>query len=151
MSVLPNFNKFKTDKLSQNLPVMGIFNKLFSQDDNKVNASSAISWNDLTELKQLDGIISESQDTPVLIFKHSTRCAISRMALRQFEQEYSIDADTVKPYFLDLLEHRDISNEIANRFDVVHQSPQLILIKDGKAVYNTSHSDIDAEAVKNKI
>jgi bacillithiol system protein YtxJ len=51
----------------------------------------------------------------------------------------------VTPYFLDLLEHRDISNEIVIRFGVVHQSPQLILIKDGKAVYNASHSDIASE------
>ena len=137
--------------MSQNLPVMGIFNKLFSDKDNKVNASSSISWNELTELKQLNEIATESNEMPVLIFKHSTRCAISRMALKQFEQEYDIDADTVKPYFLDLLEHRDISNEIANRFNVVHQSPQLILIKEGNAMYTTSHSDISAEEVKERI
>ena len=130
---------------------MGIFNKLFSDKDNKVNASSSISWNELTELKQLNEIATESNEMPVLIFKHSTRCAISRMALKQFEQEYDIDADTVKPYFLDLLEHRDISNEIANRFNVVHQSPQLILIKEGNAMYTTSHSDISAEEVKERI
>lgn len=151
MSVLKNSNKFKTDKLSQNLPVMGIFNKLFSDKDNKVNASSSISWNELTELKQLNEIATESNEMPVLIFKHSTRCAISRMALKQFEQEYDMDADTVKPYFLDLLEHRDISNEIASRFNVVHQSPQLILIKEGNAMYTTSHSDISAEEVKERV
>ena len=54
-------------------------------------------------------------------------------------------------YFLDLLAHRSISNEVAERFGVVHQSPQLIVIKDGKAVYDASHSDIDAEALKSKI
>lgn len=52
--------------------------------------------------------------------------------------------DNVVLYFLDLIEHRDISNEIATRFGVVHQSPQLIVIKDGKAVYNDSHESIDA-------
>lgn len=130
---------------------MGLFNKFFGDSDNKVNSSSSNIWNSLTEMQQLDEIAEKSNDVPVIIFKHSTRCAISRMALRQFEQEYGIDADKAKPYFLDLLEHRDISNEIANRFNVVHQSPQLILIKGGKAVYNTSHGDISVEAVKDKI
>ncbi|TNF08335.1 MAG: DUF2847 family protein, partial [Bacillota bacterium] len=51
-------------------------------------------------------------------------------------------------YFLDLLNHRDVSNEIANRFQVVHQSPQLILIKNGVAVYNASHSEIQAEVLE---
>jgi bacillithiol system protein YtxJ len=69
------------------------------------------------------------------------------MALRQFEQEFDLEGKVV-PYYLDLLEHRDISNEIANRFGVYHQSPQLIVIKDGKAVYDRSHGDIIAEDLK---
>lgn len=129
---------------------MSMFGKLFS-DSNSKDSSSSIEWNDLTDLKQLDEIIAESEDTPVIIFKHSTRCSISRMALKTFEREYNIEIGEAKPYFLDLLEHRDISNEIALRFEVMHQSPQLILIKNGKAVYTTSHSDIDAGAVKEKI
>ena len=96
---------------------------------------------------QLNEIINESTENAVLLFKHSTRCSISRMALRQFENEFDLQLK-VTPYFLDLLEHRDISNEIAIRFDVVHQSPQLILIKDGKAIYYASHSDIEVEVLK---
>lgn len=130
---------------------MGLLNKMFGNQDNKVNSSSSMEWNDLTQLKQLDQVAEESENNAILIFKHSTRCPISRMALRQFEQEYNIDADTVKPYFLDLLEHRDISNEIASRFNVMHQSPQIILIKGGKAVYDTSHSDISADVVKKRV
>lgn len=130
---------------------MSIFGKLFGDSDSKDNPSSNIDWKELTDLKQLDDVVSESADVPVIIFKHSTRCSISRMALKNFEREYGIDADKAKPYFLDLLEHRDISNEIASRFDVTHQSPQLLLIKNGAAVYHTSHSDIDAEAVKAKV
>src|SRR5687768_3447462 len=130
---------------------MSMFGKLFGDSNSKDNPSSDMDWNDLTDLKQLDEIIEESADTPVIIFKHSTRCSISRMALKNFEREYNIKEGSAKPYFLDLLEHRDISNEIALRFEVVHQSPQLILIKNGKAVYTTSHSDIDAEAIKEKI
>jgi bacillithiol system protein YtxJ len=72
------------------------------------------------------------------------------MALKQFETEYDLE-DKVDVYFLDLLEQREISNAIATRFGVFHQSPQLLLIKDGKSVYDVSHSDIDAEALKGKL
>jgi len=130
---------------------MSIFGKIFGDSESKDSSSSNIDWNDLTDLKQLDEVVDQSANMPVIIFKHSTRCSISRMALKNFEKEYGIDEDKAKPYFLDLLEHRDISNEIASRFGVQHQSPQLIVIKNGAAVYNTSHSDIDAETLKAKI
>lgn len=130
---------------------MSMFNKLFGDSTSKDTSSSNIVWNELTQLKQLDEIVEESAEIPVVIFKHSTRCSISRMALKTFEREYAIEEGKAKPYFLDLLEHRDISNEIASRFDVQHQSPQLILIKNGIAVYNSSHSDIDAGTVKDRI
>jgi len=73
----------------------------------------------------------------VILFKHSTRCSISRMALKQFENEFDIENE-VEAYFLDLLEHRDISNEIASRYDVYHQSPQLLLIKEENLIYDVS-------------
>ena len=130
---------------------MSLFNNILGNCDSKDTSSKNMVWNDLTDIQQLDAIAQESSETPVIIFKHSTRCSVSRMALKNFEREYAIDIDTAKPYFLDLLEHRDVSNEIASRFGVVHQSPQLILIKNGKAVYTTSHSDIDATEVKGKV
>lgn len=130
---------------------MSIFNKVFGNSDSKGTPSSSIEWTQLTELQQLDEIVNQSSETPVLIFKHSTRCSISRFALKNFEAEYAIEEEKLKPYFLDLLEHRNISNEIASRFGVMHQSPQVILIKDGKAIYNTSHSDIDAGRVKQMV
>ena len=130
---------------------MSVFDKLFGSSDSKDTSSGSIKWNALTDINQLDAIVEESAETPVLLFKHSTRCSVSRMALKSFEKEYSIDENKAQPYFLDLLEHRDISNAIASRFGVTHQSPQLILIKNGKAVYNTSHSDIDAGTIKNKL
>ena len=104
---------------------------------------SKVGWRQLINIGQLNEIEDISTEKPVLIFKHSTRCSVSRMVLKQFENDF-VYHEKLVPYFLDLLEHRNISNEIANRFDVVHQSPQLILIKDGKAVYNASHESIDA-------
>lgn len=130
---------------------MGLFNKLFGDSDSKDTSSSNVEWNELTEIKQLDDIIQESSETPAIIFKHSTRCAISRMALRNFESEYNIEEGKARPYFLDLLEHRDISNEIATIFHVEHQSPQLLVVKDGVVVYHTSHQDIDANKLIEKL
>ncbi|RTZ06274.1 bacillithiol system redox-active protein YtxJ [Flavobacterium sp. GSP6] len=129
---------------------MSFFKNIFSSSDDKDFKENKINWNELTDLVQLDEIIAISNEKPVAIFKHSTRCSISRMALKQFENEFN-SSDKVTPYFLDLIAHRDISNEIVNRFVVTHQSPQLILIKDGKAIYNVSHSDIDAEELGRKV
>ena len=99
---------------------------------------------------QLDEIIALSKEKPVLIFKHSTRCRISRFALKQFENEFDLQ-NQIDAYFLDLLEIRDISNEIASRFGIMHQSPQLLLIKEGKVLYDASHSDIQANELKKYI
>ena len=125
---------------------MSILKNLFGSSESTIKNSN-VTWRPLTDLGQLNEIINESTTTPVVIFKHSKRCSVSRMALKQFENEFNLTSK-VTPYFLDLLEHRDISNEIVIGFGVVHQSPQLILIKDGKAIYNASHSDIAAAELK---
>ncbi|WP_026705404.1 bacillithiol system redox-active protein YtxJ [Flavobacterium soli] len=126
---------------------MSLFN-IFGNDSSKDNASSNMEWNKLEHIDQIANmIIPQSWEIPILIFKHSTRCSISRFALKQFEKEFDLQGK-VKPYFLDLLEHRDISNEIAHQFGVQHQSPQLIVIQNGVAVYDTSHDSIDASALK---
>ncbi|BCY29470.1 bacillithiol system redox-active protein YtxJ [Flavobacterium okayamense] len=124
---------------------MSFFDKIFGSENSEVN--SKVNWIPLTEFSQLDEIVENSNDKTIGIFKHSTRCSISRFTLKQFESEYNIE-NKVDLYFLDLLNHRDVSNEIANRFQVIHQSPQLIVIKNGVAVYDASHSDIEAEALE---
>lgn len=122
---------------------MSIFNSLFGNSEGKKETGSKINWIPLQFVGQLDEIVAISDQKPAVIFKHSTRCSISRFALKQFEKEFALE-DKVDAYFLDLIEYRDISNEIANRFQVVHQSPQLLLIKNGKSVYDVSHDAIDA-------
>lgn len=129
---------------------MSVFNYIFGKLASEAPSNSKIHWIPLENLDQLDTIATISNQKPIVIFKHSTRCSISRMALKRFESEYDLD-ENVDTYFLDLLEHRDISDEIASRFGVPHQSPQLILIKDGKAVYDVSHDAIDAAALKAKL
>ncbi|GIZ08661.1 bacillithiol system redox-active protein YtxJ [Flavobacterium sp. UMI-01] len=126
---------------------MSFLKNIFGSNETPSQKSSKINWIPLTDLTQLEEISAQSNEKPIAIFKHSTRCSISRMALKQFENEFDLD-EKVSPYYLDLLEHREISNEIASKFGVFHQSPQLILIKDGKAIYDASHSDIDAEVLK---
>lgn len=116
-----------------------------SSEEEKPN--NKMEWNLLTAMNQLDLIVSMSEEKAVLIFKHSTRCSISRFALKQFENEFNLE-EKIEPYFLDLLNYRDISNEIAFRFNVQHQSPQVLLIKNGVVVYDASHSDIVVEELK---
>ncbi|HEU4496035.1 MAG TPA: bacillithiol system redox-active protein YtxJ [Flavobacterium sp.] len=130
---------------------MSLFSNIFGSSDNKGTNRSSLAWNTLTQLKQLDAIAEESKEKPVAIFKHSTRCSISRMALKNFEREYRLDENEASIYFLDLLSYRQISDEIAKKFGVIHQSPQLLLIKDGKAVYHASHSEINAASLKDQI
>jgi bacillithiol system protein YtxJ len=129
---------------------MTLFKSIFGDSENNNSNASKINWIELTDLGQLNEIMDLSHQQPVIIFKHSTRCSISRMALKQFENEFDLEG-SVTPYFLDLINHRDISNEIATRFEVYHQSPQLLLIKEGKSIYDASHSDIDAVELKGKV
>ena len=123
---------------------MGFLDNIFGST-NSSNESN-FDWRNLLSIEQLEAIEEDSKTKPILIFKHSTRCSISRMALKQFEREFTLQ-DKVTPYFLDLIANRDVSNDIASRFNVMHQSPQLLVIKDGKSIYNASHSDINAEKI----
>jgi bacillithiol system protein YtxJ len=132
---------------------MSIFNSIFGSSEETKKAENKINWIPLTHLDQLEDLTNKSWEKPVVIFKHSTRCSVSRFALKQLEtlQCNVFTENNISMYFLDLIEYREISNEIANRFQVIHQSPQLLLIKNGKSVYDASHSDIDAEDLKGKL
>ncbi|MEY4835132.1 MAG: hypothetical protein RI980_1247 [Bacteroidota bacterium] len=102
----------------------------------------------LDKMEQFDEMDEISATKSIVIFKHSTRCSISRMALKQFEAAFNYPEDKIVWYLLDLLNHRDLSNEIADRYKVTHQSPQILVIQNGKAVFNASHDSIAAEDLK---
>jgi len=104
-----------------------------------------MNWINLTDISQLDALANDIQ--PGLIFKHSTRCSISMMAKRRFEMDASLLPSSLKLYFLDLLKHRDLSAAIAEKFQVQHESPQILLIADGQCILEASHSDIAAAEV----
>ena len=102
-----------------------------------------MNWITLESIDQLEAIKQASGYS--ILFKHSTRCSISLMAKRKFEFEWDALPEETSVYFLDLIKNRDISNAIAKDFEVHHESPQLLLIKDGECIYETSHSEISAE------
>lgn len=99
-----------------------------------------MNWHPIKTIEQLEQIKSASYNTPQVIFKHSTTCSISRMALDRFERAEA--PENVDFHYLDLLNFRAISNEIATFFQVHHESPQVILIKGGECIYDESHYGI---------
>jgi len=100
-------------------------------------------WNALDYISQLDNINEESKTMPVLLFKHSTRCSISSMALNRIESNWKeSDSQLIKPYYLDLIAHREISNLIAEQYGIEHQSPQALVISNGECIYHESHTNI---------
>lgn len=103
-------------------------------------------WIHLTEAEQLKSIISKSQVRPQVIFKHSTRCSISAVALKRLQKEPQ--PDEIDFYYLDLLSYRPLSNEVADTFGVHHESPQVLLIRNGACVYDESHLGIDMVEIR---
>ena len=130
------------------MSLFGLFGTKGSSDKKEVKQ---LPWQKLTSVDQLDSIVEESKVTPVAIFKHSTRCGISSMVMRQFERAYDLDMDQMKLYYLDLLAFRKVSDEVSKNFQVLHQSPQLIVVKNGEAVAHTSHHGINASELHNFI
>ena len=102
-----------------------------------------MNWNSLQTAEQLTELLEESVNSKILIFKHSTRCSISRTTLDRLERNWKDEFPNTKSYFLDLLSFRELSNAIAERFNVEHQSPQVLIISEGKSIYDRSHFDIE--------
>ena len=102
-------------------------------------------WISLTSSSQLADIIEKSKHQPQLIFKHSTRCSISSMAKNRLER--TTPPENIDFYYLDLISYRELSTKIAADFDVFHESPQVILIKNGECSYDESHSGINMDDI----
>lgn len=102
-------------------------------------------WIALDSIEELDKITHSDHYT--VIFKHSTRCPVSSMTKRQFEFEIDLIPTGTPIYLLDLIKHRSISNEIAERWKVKHESPQILLVKGNQCIYSESHNDIEATKV----
>lgn len=121
---------------------MGLFDKLFKGSD-QPNEEDTTPWINLNTVEQLEMIKERSKTKPQFIFKHSTRCGISRMVISQFKKDYELSENEADLYYLDLLNYRDISRAIAEKFNIMHESPQLLVIKNGAVVTHESHGGIN--------
>lgn len=131
---------------------MSLFKKVFKNNSvATINEASKVNWVPITNLNQLNEIKEISKSEAVAIFKHSTRCGISRMVIKLFEKKFDDELKSFKVYYLDLLNYREISNEVGYAFQVVHQSPQLLIIKNEEAVNFASHYDINSIDLKQYI
>ena len=108
-----------------------------------------MNWIEITNESQLSDVKDLSKTKPQLIFKHSTRCSTSSMALNRLERS-DMPAD-VDFYYLDLIAYRNISNKISNDFSVYHESPQVLIIKNGECVYDESHSGITMAEIAEQV
>ncbi|MES2556592.1 MAG: bacillithiol system redox-active protein YtxJ [Bacteroidota bacterium] len=104
-------------------------------------------WVPLTTSAQLHDLMEQSEEVPVLLFKHSTSCSISALAKNRFEQKWNAEPNECVCVYLDLLSYRALSNEIETLTGVMHQSPQAILIKNKRVVYEDSHTGISAATI----
>lgn len=107
-------------------------------------SSNAINWTNVTSAEQLRELIASSDQKAVAIFKHSTRCSISSMIKSRLEKNWQPDENVI-PVYLDLLSYRPVSNLVEELSGVLHESPQMIVFKNGKPIYNASHGGIDPE------
>ena len=122
---------------------MSLFKNIFGNKSNdNIEKKLNINWISLTSLEQLEEIKNQSKTESIFIFKHSTRCGISSMVIKRFEALFKEEHQHLKVYYLDLLNYRNISDEVGYTFQVMHQSPQLIVVKNGISVHNASHYDI---------
>ena len=120
---------------------MGFINKLFG-GSKEPKEEKILPWKQLTTVNQLNIIGKLSKGKTQVVFKHSTRCGISRMVMNQFISSFNLDAN-LDLYYLDLLNFREVSAEIGYKFQVLHQSPQIIIIKNNVAVAHASHGAIN--------
>lgn len=122
---------------------MGLFGNLFGNSESGGGKEKkSLPWIPLSSLGQLDEIDKKSQAKTQVIFKHSTTCGISRMVMNMFNDGYDFSEEQLDLYYLDLHAYREVSNEVGYKFQVMHQSPQLLVVKNGTAVAHASHGAI---------
>jgi bacillithiol system protein YtxJ len=109
------------------------------------------SWKHFNQIEQTSELIATSYEKPVIIFKHSIRCGTSAMIKHQLETNWNFSTEELDVYYLDLINYRPISNKVAEIFGVVHQSPQIIVIKNGEVTFNTSHLMINTNVIRKAI
>ena len=121
---------------------MGFLKDIFGNKTSKEVEETYLSWTPLISVDEINTIKEISKNHSILIFKHSTSCGISRMVMKQFESLFNEENKQLKVYYLDLLNFREVSSKLSEVFQVIHQSPQLLVIKNEISVYDESHYEI---------
>ena len=121
---------------------MGFLKNIFGDKTSKEVEETYLSWTPLISVEEINTIKEISKNQSILIFKHSTDCGISRMVIKQFESLFNEENKQLKVYYLDLLNFREVSSKLSEVFQVIHQSPQLLVIKNEISVYDESHYEI---------
>lgn len=121
------------------LDIMGLFKNIFKTSESK--EEKLLPWITLNSIEQLEDIEENSKTKAQVIFKHSTRCGISRMIMNQFIDAYDVNTN-LDLYYLDLLSYRELSNEVGYKFQVMHESPQLLVVENGVVIKHASHGAI---------
>ncbi len=124
---------------------MGVFStmkKAFTNDKIKHE-----NWNVLTEEEELQGVMEASHNRLQLVYKHSFTCGICHMTLENIEDSFDELEEQADMHFVDVKNARPVSNLLADKLDVRHESPQVIIIREGKAVWDESHHAIKGEEI----
>lgn len=121
---------------------MGLINKIFGKAETQKPQEPSL-WKKLTSVDQINVIKDLSKDKKIVIFKHSTRCGISGMVWRQFQHK-AVKSDTTLFFYVDILANRDVSDALMHEFQVIHQSPQAIILENEKVISHASHNSINA-------
>ncbi len=132
-------NKVKTAYYRES---MGVLDKLFGSGSNSMQEDKKLPWIPLTDQEQLEGLQQNSYQKPQLVYKHSSTCGISSVVLNMFTKSYNLGKDRADLHFLHIQPNRQISDEIAIRYGVRHESPQLLIVKNGEVSFHTSHGAI---------
>ena len=110
-----------------------------------------LSWTPLKDKNQLEQLIKNSQMKPVAIYKHSTRCGTSAAVKHRLERLWDIPPAALDMYYLDVIRQKLLSDQVASCLNITHASPQLLLLSDGKVIFETSHSAITVDAIKDSL
>ncbi len=107
-----------------------------------------VPWLILKSLEQIEEILTKSNEMPVLVFKHSDRCGVSSASKSDLDRDWDLRENEIVAYYLDVVENRAVSDEVAKRFGVRHESPQVLVIRDGAVVHTSSHWDISVRELR---
>lgn len=110
-----------------------------------------MNWTNISTPNDIEAIIERSKSVPCLILKHSTTCPISSIAKNRLEKSWDMDDSEMEVYYLDLLRYRPVSNFVASTFGVRHESPQVLLIHNGRSIYDASHMDIRVDELRREL